>query len=121
MKLSRERYVAALIRIQALIKGGLLLSYDDSDEPGNKYTHCNWGMCTRSRDAWPDPIDYMWPDRVEPKYFLDSCLCPLDKRTKHSGNGCFYSCMIFNAKHGKLPTRAAVLALFDTRIKELSC
>lgn len=121
INLSRERYLAALIRIRNLIANGLPLDFDDDTTPGAKHMYCDWGLCSDKKDAWPDPQDYQWPDqpdRVTPKHRTDSCLCPLDKRSKHNGNGCFYSCRIFQPKIKNLPTREEVLALYDKKIAE---
>jgi hypothetical protein len=119
--LSDERYLAALIRVRDLIAKGERLVANDSEEIGNKYTECTWGLCSGDKKAWPDPQDYMWPDqpdRVAPKYRTNRQVCPF-RRAPPSANGCFWSCMIFKPKGKPVPTREEALALYDAKIKEV--
>ena len=57
---------------------------------------------------WPDPEMHLWPDqfiergRIAPLYRQRHHLCPLDMRDEGTGNGCFYTCLVFQArKYGK--------------------
>lgn len=118
--LTLERYIAALKRIRALIASGLPLDYDDDTTTGSKHMYCTWGLCSDTKDAWPDPQDYIWPDqpwRVAPKNRETNHTCPF-RQAAPSINGCFWSCMIFKAKKHGLPTREQALALYDAKIKE---
>ncbi len=118
--LSKERYLAALIRVRGLIASGLkFIAYDDTTI-GSKNTECSWGLCSESKKTWPDPEDHLWPKqfvetgRSAPKYLQDKHQCPFDRREKSDGNGCFYSCLYF--QHRIKPTREEALALYDRKI-----
>lgn len=128
----RERYVAALERQRARIEGGLELEYFDDTTIGQKETHCTWGLCSRDKEAWPDPIDHLWPEqyveegRVAPKYMVKGQLCPFDTDKNPPGHvrdpgdptGCFYRCMFFQArKLGPAPDRRRALELYDARLE----
>lgn len=123
----QDRYVAALVRQRKRIVGGLKLQGEDSTTPGDKYTECTWGLCSRERAAWPDAQDHLWPDefmkrgRVAPKYLQQHQKCPLDRRPTNDTdmNGCFYTCRFFSAKKkDQRLTREFVITLYDARIAE---
>jgi hypothetical protein len=122
--LSNARYRAALLRIRSLIQGGAPLVTDDSDVTGDKHTHCTWGLCSESGDAWPDAEDHLWPDqflehgRIAPKYLRKHQVCPFQKAAP-SGFGCFYSCVIFGVKRGSQITREQALAAYDRTLSRL--
>ncbi len=120
INLSDDRYLAFLKRMRDLIASGAELKYEDSEEIGNKYTHCSWGMCCGDKSGWPDPQDYLWPDqpdRVDIKYSTKRQCCPLSRNQTES-SGCFYSCMIFKP-NGEKPTREQAIKLYDDKIKEV--
>jgi len=123
--LSRERYLVALKRMRALLVRGLRLRYEDSNEIGNKYNYCTWGLCSESKEAWPDAEDHLWPDefvlwgRGAPKY-LHGLRCPLQDMKRHNeGNGCFWSCMIFSTGSGEKPSKETVIQLYDRLIEQV--
>lgn len=124
LHLSDARFLAALRRIRSLIESGVSQEAVDSTAPGNKYTHCTWGLCSKKRDAWPDAEDHLWPDlffkegRFAPKYTSRRQSCPL--REKAGSRGCFYDCAVFQAKNGQRPpTREQALALYDAAIAKM--
>lgn len=110
-KLPNERYIAALERIKQIIVGGEPFKF--YDEPD-----CTWGLCSESKQAWPDAADHIFPVDFEQRgrmSMLDHGLCPLDTRTKQSMNGCYYSCRAKN--HQKKPiTREQVIEWYDQTI-----
>lgn len=128
--LSDERYLAALKRIRRQIAGGLGIEAEDSTTPGDKYTTCTWGLCSKMPQQWPDEEDWLLdkPIRgmISAKYQREGQLCPMDRnlepeaRSEFDGDypsGCFYRCRIFKRKRGqRLPTRAEALKLYDRAI-----
>ena len=90
-------------RMMDRIADGLPLHSEDSTYPGDKYTHCSWGMCSPDREQWPEADDHVWPEdfkksgRVAPRR---GATCPLgrDSGTEVDRVGCFYRCMVFKAK-----------------------
>ncbi len=121
--LSDERYLAALKRMRDLIASGHRFTSHDDDSPGNKSMACSWGLCSDDKEAWPDATDHLWPDefiargRVAPLYRQKPHMCPFDTREKHTGNGCFYTCLHF--KKGVRPTKEQALELYDRMISKL--
>lgn len=124
--LSMSRWRLALQRCLALIQRGAPLRAVDSNTIGDKYTTCSWGMCGDEPTVWPDAEDHVWPisfeerGRVAPLSWPEGQMCPMDTRTEDTGNGCFYSCRVFQAKRGQRPTRDEAIALFERRIAEVS-
>jgi hypothetical protein len=127
-RLTDERYLLALRRIRQIIADGCPLSFCDSDTPGDKSNECSWGFCSDLSSHWPDAEDHIWPDqfkesgRVSPLYRQDHQFCPMDRRllTKQcDGNGCFWSCRIFNRMRDPQITREQALALFDQAIQTI--
>lgn len=127
--LSDERYLVALERQKKRIEEGLELELDDSNQRGNKYTHCSWGLCSEDKEAWPDAEDHLWPDqfldpkrqRVAPKYLdMGTQPCPFDKRMSvqrsSTMNGCFFTCRFFRPKGQEKPDRAEALDLYQVAI-----
>ena len=51
MKMTKERYVAALERIGEQIKDGSEFVYYDDTTPGDHDLHCSWGLCSNSEIA----------------------------------------------------------------------
>ena len=97
-------YLEALLRLQALVLAGLPLEYEDSNCIGDKYTRCSWGLCSESKEMWPEPDMHLWPDdfinngRIAPLHRSNHHLCPCDTRTVGGNNGCFWTCIIFSRK-----------------------
>lgn len=120
INLSAIRFVAALKRQRERIASGLKLSKEDSDEPGNKFTTCTWGLCSDEKEAWPDAEDHLWPDqfesagRVAPKYRGKGHACPMSRGNR--SDGCFYDCRIFQKRDGERVTKEVALALYDAAI-----
>lgn len=131
-----DRYESALARFRAFVANGRPLALDDSDDIGNKHTHCSWGLCedgpVYGAESWPDPQDHLWPDRFQmdgrlaPKYRQNEQWCPFDRRLRVStvqpkdyyelGTfGCFFHCRFFSPK-GPKPTREEALNLYDVAI-----
>lgn len=101
--LSQDRYVAALQRQRSRIANGLSFVLEDSDAPGDRYTHASWGLCSNDKEAWPDRDDHLWPDqfdngRVAPLYRKGAQTCPFDSRGDGQPDGCFYGCVLFGGK-----------------------
>lgn len=127
--MTTDQWLAALKRLRALIADGLPLVADDSNDIGNKYTECSWGMCGARQDVFTDPATHIWPiqflrqSRVAPIGRPKGCLCPIDRRNTIEDDryqGCFYSCRIFSPKKGeKRPGRELVLSWFDKAIAEV--
>jgi hypothetical protein len=122
LDLTDEQFLATLKRIRQDIANGETLEYFDDTMVGNKDTQCTWGACCRRKDRWPDPATHLWPgdkrdegklDIYGIKYRTDTQLCPMDKREKDNGMGCFYSCRVFQ---GPIPTREEAIQLFDLTI-----
>ncbi len=135
LKLSHKSYVAVLERQLERIQADVPLQMEDSTEIGNKYTECSWGLCSDSKEVWPDPQDHIWPDefikhgRSAPLYRDKGQLCPFDNQDKirdatpkGEPSGCFYRCMIFkpgklNGKRQTVPSRERAEELYQIRIK----
>ncbi len=122
--MSDERYLAALKRMRDLIASGHRFTSHDDDSPGSKSSACSWGLCSDDKEAWPDAQDHLWPDqftdqgRVAPLYLERHQMCPLDTREKHTGNGCFYTCLHY-AKRVR-PTKERALGLYDNQTQPMT-
>lgn len=126
MYLTNAQYLEALKRFREAIAKGLKLHFFDCEEIGNKDTQATWGLCSRKKNMWPDKETHMWPDDPRDqnsdeiygiKYLGKDQLCPMDKREKVDGMGCFYSCKIFQ---GPRPSREEALKLYDLKIERLT-
>ena len=122
--LSDKQYLTMLEKLQTLIREGLKLELDGSDDIGNKHTHASWGQCTEKN--WDKDALFR-----EDKPFLGSKqhakgqFCPFDTKVPTEGNklrnnpsGCFYRCRLFQAKKGEMPNREKALELYHVRIHE---
>ncbi len=122
-------YIAALKRLRDIISNSPLKA-EDSNFPGNKYTECNWGLCSDEVKLWPEAKMHIWPyefinhDRVAPIRNSSSVgqYCPQDIRAdmpevpeSDKGQGCFYYCRVFKRKL-KTPTREQSIAKIDELI-----
>ena len=121
ISLPNPRYLEALKRQRESIAAGLPFKAVNSEELGEKFVDCSWGLCSRAKEAWPEPNDHLWPDqfvergRVAPLYLKGNQACPLSREIRSAG--CFYTCMVFNPTKGaKKPTREEALALYDAKI-----
>lgn len=85
-----KMYLEALERLRKFVVAGLSLEYEDSNEIGDKYTCCTWGLCSELERMWPEPSMHLWPDqfiaygRIAPLYCEHHHLCPCD--TREEGN-----------------------------------
>jgi hypothetical protein len=125
-KLPATRLLLALKRIRDGIANGRKLVYYDDTTPGNKSMSCSWGLCHESKATWPDaqdhtfPVDFEISGRLSPLDTAKEHLCPMDRREKHDGNGCFYTCRIFQARKKRpRPTQHEALALYGKAIEQL--
>ncbi len=129
LRLTNERYLAALERQQRRIAEGLPLVLCDDNSPGSRSTTATWGLCSDEREAWPDAEDHMWPEdflgaaqRVAPLYRERSGqACAFDDLKRDADptmRGCFWRCMLFRPKpwRSPLPTREEAVQLYQIRI-----
>jgi hypothetical protein len=114
--------------MRARIADGLdFVAWDDTT-PGNKDTHCSWGMCSNDVEQWPDADDHTFPDdfegyqRVAPRDAPGGC--PLDRRTGTEDEqrwGCFYRCRVFTKPEIRAGRehvdRPVVVRMFDEVIE----
>lgn len=129
-KMKDHEFLAALRRMRDRIADGIELVAVDSEEIGNKYTHCSWGMCSEDREQWPDRELHIFKEdfdsygRISTKNRLPWQPCPFDKRKRElvrDGNiysldsGCFWTCMIFQGATGAVSVELA-LTLYDEAI-----
>jgi hypothetical protein len=114
-KLTKAQTLTVIRRIRAAIAAGKPKVLDDSEEIGNKYTHCSWGMCATTEEYYPTP-DLYEPGSRDPMRWPTGHGCPMDRGRKTEAHwGCFYRCRAF---HGGV-NREQALALYDEAIKEL--
>lgn len=116
-----SEYIATLKRMRDMIAAGRGLDYDDDTTIGSKHMYCTWGLCDDTKDLYPNPEFYIWPDqpnRIAPMHRQDEHTCPF-RQAKPSANGCFWSCMIFQRRRKEpMVTRDRALELYDAKIKE---
>jgi len=86
----------------------------DDTSIGNKSTKTNVGLCNDNLTV--DGIR-LFRGRRTMKYRGPSHKCPLDKREKHNGSGCFYTCQFFQ---NGLRDLSIIKHLYDKRIEEVS-
>lgn len=91
---------------------------DDSNELGNKYTMCNWGLCTEDARVYPYPEMHTFPadfdenKRISKLPLYNNTPCPL-RGNSPDGNGCFWSCLAFNLSN-KLTSDIAIKRYQET-------
>lgn len=121
--LTHHQYFEALVLFRDSIANGAELRFFDDTTLGSKDTQATWGLCSRLKKMWPDEGTHLWPQDTRDegkdtiygiKYRKDNQMCPMDKRTRHDGKGCFYSCRIFQ---GPIPDQQEALQLFDLKIR----
>jgi len=129
--LTMAQYLQVLQGLHNLIGNGKPLVLNDSNEVGNKHTHCTWGMCTGSPDIYDDPRMHIFPkdfiedERVTPLLPPLGHYCPFDDRARRHPEdslegtwGCFYRCRIFRPVKGiSPPTREEALELIATALE----
>lgn len=124
-----DRHLIALKRIRQQIADGLELNSVDSNDIGNKYTHCSWGLCSGNKEQWPDAEDHLWPHefktagRVAPKYQKNHQHCPFDSnQSDEFRSGCFWTCMIFQGglrdRNTALMRYDQIINAFELKVKE---
>ena len=99
MTWTEEVYKEQLELHRDIIECGISLKLEDSETIGNKYTHANWGLCSRIADG----------QRGERE-------CPMDKDPSVRNSGCFYRCRLFQ---GPRPTRKEAIQLYQIKLKGL--
>jgi hypothetical protein len=128
-------YLAVLCNLRDEIKNGAALSYWDSEAIGDKDNECTWGLCTKSKDVYPDPDMHVWPWQFEaqgrhaPKYRQAGQHCPMchdwqdqafgKPKWEAQGTGCFYSCRLFTPNYEGQPSRERAIALIDQCIQQV--
>jgi hypothetical protein len=125
--LTKEQTIQVLKSIRAAIASGELLIKDDSDEIGNKHTHCSWGACNDLRKHYHSPEMHTFPQefvdtgRSNPLALIKGSHCPmqLPKTSREDYQwGCFYECRVFQTHH-RTPTRDEAVELYDAMIATL--
>ena len=117
-----------LVRLKTAVENEPLRAID-SNTIGDKYTHCNWGMCTDSKEVYHENRMHIFPasfdddGRISALSPVEGTDCPMRKRNPDDSesvsiSGCFYQCRIFNRKL-KTPTKDETIALIDEKIREL--
>lgn len=124
--LTDEEYLRILQNLKDEIQNsGVQLVYENSDDFGNSYNYCSWGLCSISKNIAPEPTMHLWPDRfvkeskVAIKYRQPHQKCPLDKRQSENSLGCFYSCCVFGKRRERLPRKEQILHLIDECIETI--
>lgn len=133
------RYQDTLRRARGLIAEGLTLDLDDCNIPGMKSTEASWGLCSDSREMYPDVNDHTFPEDVNTHGRLGAreppkgATCAFDRgrfkpdSLNPGAGGCFYRCMLFRPVKGQLPktersarvpTKEEALKLYDDLIAE---
>lgn len=120
-QLTKEQQADILKRLKTIVLQETCKAID-SNIPGDKYTHCNWGMCTNSPQVFHEPGMHTFPYDFINNGRVTSLTrfvrCPMDKRTDNSPHsGCFYHCRIFQ---GPKPDQNEALQLVQIRVKELA-
>jgi hypothetical protein len=123
---SDAEHLENLLRFRKTIAAGKKEEHFDDTTPGNKSTHCSWGMCSETPADWPEDRQHIWPQshaqhgRVAPRSLQKEQRCPFDNDPNHQGPwGCFYRCRIFQAsKKAPKPTREEAIKLYDQEIEK---
>lgn len=117
--------------MRARIANGAILKFEDSEDIGNKYTTCTWGLCHDAAGFWEkEECQFEEPAAahrhgryalvVRSKHLPDKQKCPMDRGDGEQGEwGCSYRCRIFTPTE-KRPDRKRALQLYDDRIKEVT-
>lgn len=125
-RMSPELHLMSLKLLREIIASGISLGYYDDTTIGSKKTECSWGLCTESKEVYPESIMHIWPDdfekhgRIAPRHRDENQKCPFDVRPieEKDMNGCFWYCQIFQRKKRKQRiTREYALQLFDEEIE----
>lgn len=113
----REQYILQLERFRKRIAEGAPLETADSEEIGDKFTLCSWGLCDDSAEMWPEKELHHWPHsfltegRTAPLRVGHGQKCPMDKReTGDRSFSCFFHCRVFQ---GPKPDQQEALRLYD--------
>jgi hypothetical protein len=126
INMTNAHHLQSLKNQRERIAKGEKLWWDDDTTIGNKHTECSWGLCSESKDVYPDKEMHLWPDqfeehgRVAPRYRKGDQKCPFDRRKPEevTMNGCFWTCRVFKWKRKKEPriTQEIALQLYDEEI-----
>lgn len=120
MYLTDKQYLQLLKRALKIVQNMSKVQAEDCTIRGCKDNTCNAGLCNDNQLCTPKiamfPKDF--PQRKDIKYLEDYQKCPLDWRTESQldGNGCFYTCKIFQAKKKKIPN-GEIVRLYKKQIK----
>jgi hypothetical protein len=118
---SNQSYHDAVKVVRDRLETGVKVVAEDSTTPGDKYTHCNVGLCANDLGDAKDGT--YWVDRTHH--------CPHDRRafSEDGGppaeafdastlaSGCFWSCRIFRPKKRDNDTRAKRVARAEAALR----
>lgn len=140
------QYLDQLQRMREKISSGEVLVLVNSDETGEQFTHCSWGLCTGDMDFWQED-ELLHPEAppkstghfeaqagefsldvemwfVTPKHRQHTHFCPFDRGSDGSASsawGCFDRCKVFHpGKNASLVLpREEAINTFDVCISNL--
>ena len=127
--LTKEQTLTILKKLRTAIAQGMPLEYEDSEQTGNKYTYCSWGVCTDSTEIYNKAEYHTFPKSFDENgrdsalSLAKGVLCPilLERASDTESDklsGCFWRCRIFQHKF-KTPSRKKALELYDEKITAL--
>ncbi len=119
MYLTDEQHLHMLKKVRDRIANGETMVLDDSDDIGNKHTHCSWGQCTDK--GWEkEALFRKDTPLLGSKYHDKGQICPFDKdqagESVLSPAGCYHRCKIFQNSRGNRPSREEALELYNITI-----
>jgi len=95
------------------VKDSEKLLLENSNSLGDKYTHANWGMCSREADA-EFKGKYKTPSH---RCALDNMPCPMRKKNQEKGQqGCYYECKLFQ---GPVLSQEEAISLYEALITKV--
>lgn len=120
--LTPEQTLEVLKAIRGVVERGDGLEAIDSTEIGDKFLHCNWGMCSNSVEVYNKPEMHTFPQDFE-DYERCSPLSPYDvpcpmNSAPNEASGCFHSCRVFKNTL-KTPSKEETLELYGSSIATL--
>ena len=120
-RLTKEQTITVLELVLEVVKTKPLRKID-STTIGNKYTDCNWGICSEDPNVHPEPAMHTFPQdfadhqRISSLPLFAKVQCPMRKGKNISG--CFYQCRVFQ-KNLPNPSREQAIHLYETIIRNL--
>jgi hypothetical protein len=140
------QYLNQLQRMRERIAHGEMLVIVNSEEIGEQFTHCSWGLCTGDIDFWQSD-ELLHPENppkntghfeaqagdfsfdvemwfVTPKHRQHNHFCPFDRGADGSASsawGCFDRCKIFHPRKDEDPVlpRENAVRMFDVHVNSL--